>query len=100
MKHTELSKATKHKQNQGGCQGRKAKTGCREINAAGLLIAISINRLPKEIRDVCRRNPTVQKNVLVEITRKKSRCTGRAEGEQSKAKMIGVFGRVIIRSNR
>jgi len=33
--------------------------------------ALSLNRLPKEIRDECRQDPTVPKNVLVEIARKK-----------------------------
>ena len=32
---------------------------------------ISLNRLPQAIRDACRRDPTVPKNVLVEIARKK-----------------------------
>jgi hypothetical protein len=31
----------------------------------------SLNRFPKEIRDKCRRDPTVQRNILVEIARKK-----------------------------
>ena len=34
-------------------------------------VSLSINRLPKEIRDECRQDPTVPKNVLVEIARKK-----------------------------
>jgi ParB family chromosome partitioning protein len=33
--------------------------------------SLSLNRLPKEIRDECRQDPTVPKNVLVEIARKK-----------------------------
>jgi ParB family transcriptional regulator, chromosome partitioning protein len=33
--------------------------------------SLSINRLPQEIRDECRQDPTVPKNVLVEIARKK-----------------------------
>ena len=33
--------------------------------------ALSLNRLPKEIRDECRQDPTVPKRVLVEIARKK-----------------------------
>jgi len=33
--------------------------------------SLSLNRLPKEIRDECRKDPTVPKNVLVEIARKK-----------------------------
>jgi len=33
--------------------------------------SLSLNRLPKEIRDACRQNPTVPKNVLVVIARKK-----------------------------
>ena len=32
---------------------------------------LSINRLPKEIRDKCRQDPTVPRNVLFEIARKK-----------------------------
>ena len=32
---------------------------------------LSLNRLPKEIRDECRRDPSVPKNVLVKIARKK-----------------------------
>ncbi len=33
--------------------------------------SLSLNRLPKEIRDECRQDPTVPKNVLVEIARKR-----------------------------
>ena len=33
--------------------------------------ALSLNKLPKEIRDECRRDPTVPKNVLVTIARNK-----------------------------
>jgi ParB family chromosome partitioning protein len=33
--------------------------------------SLSLNRLPQAIRDECRRDPTVPKNVLVEIARKK-----------------------------
>ena len=33
--------------------------------------ALSLNKLPKEIRNECRQDPTVPKNVLVEIARKK-----------------------------
>jgi ParB family chromosome partitioning protein len=33
--------------------------------------SLSLNKLPKEIRDECRKDPTVPKNVLVEIARKK-----------------------------
>ena len=33
--------------------------------------SLSINRLPKEVRDECRQDPTVPKNVLVVIARKK-----------------------------
>ncbi|MCE5263315.1 MAG: ParB/RepB/Spo0J family partition protein [Deltaproteobacteria bacterium] len=33
--------------------------------------ALSLNRLPKEIRDQCRQDPSVPRNVLVEIARKK-----------------------------
>ena len=33
--------------------------------------SLSLNRLPKEIRDECRQDPTVPRNVLVEIARKK-----------------------------
>jgi ParB family chromosome partitioning protein len=33
--------------------------------------SLSLNRLPKAIRDECRQDPTVPKNVLVEIARKK-----------------------------
>jgi ParB family transcriptional regulator, chromosome partitioning protein len=33
--------------------------------------ALSLNRLPQVIRDECRQDPIVPKNVLVEITRKK-----------------------------
>ena len=33
--------------------------------------SLSLNRLPREIRDECRQDPTVPKNVLVEIARKK-----------------------------
>jgi ParB family transcriptional regulator, chromosome partitioning protein len=33
--------------------------------------ALSLNRLPKEIRDECRQDPAVPKNVLIEIARKK-----------------------------
>jgi ParB family chromosome partitioning protein len=33
--------------------------------------SLSLNRLPQEIRDECRQDPTVPKNVLVEIARKK-----------------------------
>ena len=33
--------------------------------------SLSLNRLPKEIRDECRQDPTVPKNVLVVIARKK-----------------------------
>ena len=33
--------------------------------------ALSLNRLPQAIRDECRQDPTVPKNVLVEIARKK-----------------------------
>ena len=32
---------------------------------------IRFNKLPKEIRDECRQDPTVSRNVLVEIVRKK-----------------------------
>jgi ParB family transcriptional regulator, chromosome partitioning protein len=32
---------------------------------------LSLNRLPREIRDECRQNPTVPKNILVGIARKK-----------------------------
>jgi ParB family chromosome partitioning protein len=33
--------------------------------------ALSLNKLPQSIRDECRQDPTVPKNVLVEIARKK-----------------------------
>jgi ParB family chromosome partitioning protein len=33
--------------------------------------SLSLNKLPKEIRDKCRQDPTVPRNVLVEIARKK-----------------------------
>ena len=33
--------------------------------------ALSLNRLPREIRDQCRQDPSVPRNVLVEIARKK-----------------------------
>ena len=33
--------------------------------------SLSLNRLPPAIRDACRQDPTVPKNVLVEIARKK-----------------------------
>jgi hypothetical protein len=33
--------------------------------------SLSINRLPKEIRDKCRQDPTVPRNVLLEIAQKK-----------------------------
>jgi ParB family chromosome partitioning protein len=33
--------------------------------------SLSLNRLPKEIRDQCRQDPTVPRNVLVEIAQKK-----------------------------
>jgi ParB family chromosome partitioning protein len=33
--------------------------------------SLSLNKLPKDIRDECRQDPTVPKNVLVEIARKK-----------------------------
>jgi len=33
--------------------------------------SLSLNRLPREVRDECRQDPTVPKNVLVEIARKK-----------------------------
>ena len=33
--------------------------------------ALSLNKLPKEIRDECRKDPTVPKNVLVTIARNK-----------------------------
>jgi ParB-like chromosome segregation protein Spo0J len=33
--------------------------------------ALSLNKLPKEIRDECRQDPTVPKNVLVTIARNK-----------------------------
>ena len=33
--------------------------------------ALSLNKLPKEIRDECRQDPSVPKNVLIEIARKK-----------------------------
>lgn len=33
--------------------------------------SLSLNKLPKEIRDTCRQDPAVPKNVLVEIARKK-----------------------------
>ncbi|MCE5262610.1 MAG: ParB/RepB/Spo0J family partition protein, partial [Deltaproteobacteria bacterium] len=34
-------------------------------------LSLSLNRLPREIRDECRQDPTVPKNVLVEIARKR-----------------------------
>ncbi len=33
--------------------------------------SLSLNRLPKEIRDECRQDPTVPKRILIEIARKK-----------------------------
>ena len=33
--------------------------------------ALSLNRLPREIRDQCRQDPSVPRNILVEIARKK-----------------------------
>jgi ParB family chromosome partitioning protein len=33
--------------------------------------SLSLNRLPREIRDECRQDPTVSRNVLIEIARKK-----------------------------
>jgi ParB family chromosome partitioning protein len=38
---------------------------------ATISLSLSLNKLPKEIRDVCRQDPTVSRNVLVEIARKK-----------------------------
>jgi ParB family chromosome partitioning protein len=38
---------------------------------ATISLSLSINKLPKEIRDVCRQDPTVSRNVLIEIARKK-----------------------------
>jgi ParB family transcriptional regulator, chromosome partitioning protein len=38
---------------------------------ATISLSLSLNRLPKEIRDACRQDPTVPRNVLVEIARKK-----------------------------
>jgi len=38
---------------------------------ATISVSLSINRLPKEIRDECRQDPTVSRNVLIEIARKK-----------------------------
>jgi ParB family chromosome partitioning protein len=40
-------------------------------NQSTISRSLSINRLPKEIRDKCRQDPTVPRNVLVEIARKK-----------------------------
>jgi hypothetical protein len=42
---------------------------CRQDQATGLVYVV--NKLPKEIRDECRQDPTVPRNVLVEIARKK-----------------------------
>lgn len=38
---------------------------------ASISLSLSLNRLPKEIRDECRKDPTVPKIVLIEIARKK-----------------------------
>jgi ParB family transcriptional regulator, chromosome partitioning protein len=38
---------------------------------ATISLSLSLNRLPKEIRDECRKDPTIPRNVLVEIARKK-----------------------------
>jgi ParB family transcriptional regulator, chromosome partitioning protein len=40
-------------------------------NQSTISRSLSINRIPKEIRDKCRQDPTVHRNVLVEIARKK-----------------------------
>jgi ParB family transcriptional regulator, chromosome partitioning protein len=40
-------------------------------NQSTISRSLSINNLPKEIRDKCRQDPTVPRNVLVEIARKK-----------------------------
>ena len=38
---------------------------------ATISVSLSLNKLPKEIRDECRQDPTVPKKVLVEIAQKK-----------------------------
>ncbi len=38
---------------------------------ATISLSLSLNRLPQAIRDACRQDPTVPKNVLIEIARKK-----------------------------
>jgi ParB family chromosome partitioning protein len=38
---------------------------------ATISLSLSLNKLPKEIRDVCRQDPTVPKRTLIEIARKK-----------------------------
>jgi ParB family chromosome partitioning protein len=38
---------------------------------ATISLSLSLNKLPKEIRDECRKDPTIPRNVLVEIARKK-----------------------------
>jgi ParB family chromosome partitioning protein len=40
-------------------------------NQSTISRSLSLNRLPKEIRDKCRQDPTVPRNVLVEIAQKK-----------------------------
>ncbi len=41
------------------------------MDRLGALRPLSLNKLPQTIRDACRQDPTVPKNVLVEIARKK-----------------------------
>jgi ParB-like chromosome segregation protein Spo0J len=40
-------------------------------NQSTISRSLSLNRLPKEIRDKCRQDPTIPRNVLVEIAQKK-----------------------------
>lgn len=46
----------------------------RRLDTHSLLSSVAaLNKLPKEIRNKCRQDPTVPKNVLIEIARKKQK---------------------------
>jgi len=48
---------------------------------------LSINRLPQEVRDDCRKNPAIPKNVLIEIAQKKQERSMTNAYEKYKAKL-------------
>ena len=71
LTHIELAEALKKFQDDHGCDNdalaksiAKAKSTVSEI--------LSLNKLPQEIRDECRRNPKISRQVLIDIAKKKT----------------------------